>query len=85
MLPAKDVTFAYIKFVARAGDDPLDEVHPGFGVFRFGARLARTPAHVRHGAQPLLGVARRMEDRDLPHVRIAEVHADAVHEHALAD
>src|SRR5439155_1072424 len=68
------------------GDDALDEVHArpeGLGLRAGGAADLD---YVRsRAADLLLGVSRRVKDDYLAHVRVAQVHADAVDQHALAD
>src|SRR5436190_1928266 len=82
-LPVADhVAVADRDRVTGHSDYPLDEVHVGASQRRLRARPARDgwyPATV------VLGALRRVEDEDVPHLRIGEAGADAVDEHALAD
>ena len=68
--------------ITRAGHDALDEVRARALGFRL---RARGTGRSHHPAHLLLRAPRRVEDGYLAHVRIAEVHADAIDEHPLAD
>lgn len=84
---AVDVPFPDGERVPGAGDDALDEVDGALvrvGLVAGRAAIVDGGARVR-AALRVFGVDGRVEDRDLADVRFAEVHADAVDEHALAD
>ncbi len=83
---AVDVAFLDVDRVARAGDDPLDEVHARLHRFRLRAGGSAELDDVRcRPADLFLGFLGGVEHRDLTDVRFAEVRADPVDQHALAD